>query len=557
MTHLIEKQIVELRLSHTKDAFEIQQKVSAFCNNQLMPALDDLFSRLAPQHTHIRLDELVIDLGKISEKNLTSKDFLPFILAEIERKIVAQMQDNPEKVVIRNEEKEVFAQWFYFLETGRLPWYAHGISPNFEGEIPKVLARSEAAIVQLRSLLMQHPDALQRLIFQHKSAFLALIAGVYTGKVQTDLVKLVEALPQLSEQKFMTLFWQSVFKHVIFLRAQWASSDLIVRAFGELLTVLAQAPNMLIPDENTEGGIFLLIPNDFPFLKETEDFLMQTQSQNAWIIRKQAIETAKITKAKATVIAKANEEISSFSTKNGENTEGEGAQTEAKIFASKNEEMGGLKADDSQILPQKGVHTEGVDLATTNENDVQMPTLLKSESEQKAAQTAGEIPKEIYISNAGVVLIHPFLSRLFENLGLTTNNIFKNESMRHKALGILHYLATGEEKVAEYNLVLPKLLCQMPLNMPVEGHWVLSKKDKKECDKLLKVAIEYWSALGSTSPAGLREGFLQRKGKLVNRPSGWLLQVERSTIDVLIDRLPWGLGIVKLPWMKEFLTVEW
>ena len=196
MTHLIEKQTIELRLKRADDAFELQQRMSAFCNNQLMPALENLFNRLAPAHKHIRLDELVIDLGKVSENKLMSNDFLDNILQQIERKIEAQILDN-QAIVIQEQETNVFKMWLYFLENGRLPWFSHGLPPNFETDIPPILARSEAAILELRHLLMQQPNALNRLIRQHKTAFLALITGIFTASVQSELVEIDKALMYL------------------------------------------------------------------------------------------------------------------------------------------------------------------------------------------------------------------------------------------------------------------------------------------------------------------------------------------------------------------------
>ena len=102
---------------------------------------------------------------------------------------------------------------------------------------------------------------------------------------------------------------------------------------------------------------------------------------------------------------------------------------------------------------------------------------------------------ELYVTNAGLVLLHPFLSRLFDNLELTIGGIFVDKRLKDKALVVLHYLATGETRALEYNLTLPKLLCQMPFNQPVSGHWILSDEEKTTCDGLLDVAIDYWSAL--------------------------------------------------------------
>ncbi len=85
----------------------------------------------------------------------------------------------------------------------------------------------------------------------------------------------------------------------------------------------------------------------------------------------------------------------------------------------------------------------------------------------------------------------------------------------------------------------------------------LTKKEIKESNQLLKAAIQHWKALGDVSPDSLREGFLRRSGKLVRYTDQWKLIVEQKAIDVLLDSLPWGIGMVKLPWMEEMLSVEW
>ena len=59
------------------------------------------------------------------------------------------------------------------------------------------------------------------------------------------------------------------------------------------------------------------------------------------------------------------------------------------------------------------------------------------------------------------------------------------------------------------------------------------------------------------SVRGFRGTFLLRKGQLSTRDGVWLLRVERQTYDVVLDRFPWSLNIVKLPWMEALMQVEW
>jgi hypothetical protein len=80
---------------------------------------------------------------------------------------------------------------------------------------------------------------------------------------------------------------------------------------------------------------------------------------------------------------------------------------------------------------------------------------------------------------------------------------------------------------------------------------------KDESETLLKAAIKHWSALKNTSPDGLREGFLQREGKLILNDFQDRLIVESKAQDVLLSYLPWGYSIFKLAWMKGALYIEW
>jgi hypothetical protein len=134
---------------------------------------------------------------------------------------------------------------------------------------------------------------------------------------------------------------------------------------------------------------------------------------------------------------------------------------------------------------------------------------------------------------------------------------FQTTDCQQTAIYLLHYLATRQTDPPEYELVLPKLLCSWPLNEAViPPHLPQTALD--EAEHLLQTVINYWEALKSTSPDGLRQGFLQREGKLTRLgESRWKLQVEQQAIDILLSRLPWGVSMVRLPWMDERLTVEW
>jgi hypothetical protein len=126
------------------------------------------------------------------------------------------------------------------------------------------------------------------------------------------------------------------------------------------------------------------------------------------------------------------------------------------------------------------------------------------------------------------------------------------------ALALLHYLATAGDQPAEFQLGLAKLLCGLVLEDSVLLPESLPIVMKDEADQLLASAIGHWSVLKDTSVSALREGFLQRPGKLsINAEGEWRLQVEQRAYDMLLQQLPWSINLIHLPWMTGPLFTEW
>lgn len=165
-----------------------------------------------------------------------------------------------------------------------------------------------------------------------------------------------------------------------------------------------------------------------------------------------------------------------------------------------------------------------------------------------------DLVEGIHAAHAGVILLHPFLPRFFETLGIASGDRLVQPE---RALCLLHFLATGQRAAPEYELLLAKLLCDVPLEMPVESVLELSRAEEKEAAALLDAVIRHWDVLRDASADGLRGTFLTRPGRLSQRGDSYVLQVEAQSFDILLDQLPWGISAVQLPWMPRILWVEW
>lgn len=189
-----------------------------------------------------------------------------------------------------------------------------------------------------------------------------------------------------------------------------------------------------------------------------------------------------------------------------------------------------------------------------------VPPFQPEESPEDKQTGVPLIPAEekIFISNAGLILFHPFLQAAFTDLGwLDGTRHFINERVQQKAILLLQYLCNGKSRQAEHELVLNKLLCNWPVALPLSVSANFSKKEKQVCTDLLEALLEYWSVLKNTSAAGLLESFVNRKGLIQQKEDGYLLQVEKKSIDILIESLPFSLFTIKLPWNEQIIYTEW
>lgn len=170
----------------------------------------------------------------------------------------------------------------------------------------------------------------------------------------------------------------------------------------------------------------------------------------------------------------------------------------------------------------------------------------------KAEEIAGT-----YINQAGLVILHPFLEYFFKDFGLLQDNGFVDLSARQLAVHLLHYLGTGNLNAFEYDMHFEKFLCQWPAGEPLEREIEIPQRMLEEGENMLRTVVKYWKALKNTSPGGLRQGFLMRNGKLTEAERPVRLIVEHKDLDILLSSLPWGIGVIKLPWMDEPFYVDW
>jgi len=453
MQHLIKKQTINLTLSKQADAFRLQQLVSGHYRQEVLPLLEDVFNELSDEEEVIRIEQLEIDLGILSEKEISQGQWDKDILSGIKSQLQEKIGRRENKRLIRHEITSlgICKQWLFYMQKGYLPWNTLYVDEAWYARVLEALAVDFANVAELRKIIKEIRVVSRRIILQHDENFLIKLMEILTASRQKGLPSAIDAAVQLITSP---------------ISAGVSPIELKRKIWEQVLQLAASRQAQQSAGPLTET---ILIQNILPVVRKLYE--------------------------------------------------------KPELFL--------------ETKPSIGINRQ-------------------KEKDNKETKQEHEIDEEgIFVQHAGMVLIHPFLPSLFKRLQLATEGKFVTTASQQKAILLLHYIAAGTTAGQEYELVVPKILCEWPLQMPVEIDRELSADELNETDNMLQAAIEQWAVLKNTSMAGLREGFLQRKGKLFTKNDNMHLQVVTNSIDVLLDQLPWNLSMIKLSWMKGILRVEW
>jgi hypothetical protein len=167
----------------------------------------------------------------------------------------------------------------------------------------------------------------------------------------------------------------------------------------------------------------------------------------------------------------------------------------------------------------------------------------------------------IHIANAGLVIVGVFLPQFFALLDVleekpTGGNRVRPDAVS-RAVHLLQYLVDERTDTPEPLLSLNKVLCGVPLAVPIDREIEITVRERELCDSLLKGLLQHWTIIKDSSVAALRETYLLREGRLEHPAAGWRLRVQRKTVDLLMDYMPWPISTIAHSWMPEPLYVTW
>lgn len=513
MRHLIKKQILLLRIDSGLDAFGLQQTASSFYWGEMLPVLERLFDELSSEDECIRLDRLEIDLGRVTVDELREKGMravlYDLLLRQLQEAVQGRSDGGEVEVVRESTAQRTLRHWWYYMEHGRLSWGQAPPADKWYREVLELFSVDYAAVSRLRMAIQTDGVVLRRIAAQHGDVFLETLVGILVAEKQAGLASGVEAILRIT----------------VLLEEWYAKTATAPGPVGKRLTAGIRQRLRAWERRHRE---YLSSPG-----YRRKDYIWRQ------VLRRAALEPAALRMNRGGAIDVVVRWL----------------LDEDDVLSRFLKKEGGLAEPDRSLLSntplKKGRRKpEADDGGPDGEIRIEAEAVVGTEGQKEAEEG-------IYLPHAGLILLHPFLATLFSRLGLCESGQFLSEAAQEKAIFLLHFLVTGRREAQEYELVLPKLLCGWGEGIPLPGRIEARKEDYEEVEELLQMVLARWEKLQGTSVEGLRESFLRRPGKLFRRNERLILQVEGHAIDVLLDYLPWGLGVVKLPWLKELIYVEW
>jgi hypothetical protein len=602
--HLIAKQVFELRVGLDKGHIpQLQDAFSRQYWQSVIPAFERLFDRLIGPDELVRVDRIELDVGRWSAENILSGKFVESLVSRLESVISSALRGTDFEADVQPIRTGRFDLWLHFLEHGSLAVGATRPDSQkaWHRQVIECLATESSAVQRFRNLVSMCPVALERLILQHDEAFLRQLLEFLTNRRQDDLQGLVDdvvnvvvrAVTDLSDRiRAVGKETPTELERIVDVLFD-ALSDLLAlppdsRRESELKRRIVQALDREASNPmalarwliQADSWRMLLSGFEQPEVSHTLSNRIVEVLRESTILRSLAAEPTRgptlairdlVRRVKLAVWRNLFDEVV-VKRRQGDASKliarvihSEALQPWRGILLRRLNATGDMKGRDGawrrmaeaiEARPPSALHLPGREDKAIEV--AKREALAADEAEKLPISDAGK-GGLYYVQSAGVILFHPFLMRFFQKLGLYKEGAFIDETSRQRAVCLVHHLATGEVRTPEYQLVLPKFLCGMPLNAPIDHFIEIEATERTESENLNRAVIEHWEALGKVSPEWLREMFLQRDGKLEKRETGWRLKVERKAQDILLDRLPqgWGLGIVKLPWMDELLRVDW
>jgi hypothetical protein len=529
--------------SDQTEAFAIRQSLRDRWQDTLLPVLERAFDEVSSGDRIIHIPKIELHLKVPSDRKFM--DVLPELiqqqLAERWQSIASEIISTTQQELAGREatiEQNQFDILLHYLQTGSLPWQsAHASVYEIAVDLKETCHKARS---QLVNHLHNQPEP--------APFYFRLLQLLSTAEFMAIVNTLSDRFPPE---------WKTAISESIGFVLDTAQSHLIRHTQWQLIAAILSESLQRFPSG-------CLVPPQqlkLNFSKILADVLSQSGIEpNTFLAGIPAV-AAVLFQPQVTPISNPSVSQSQDSESSDDNTRSPLNSDRINLLES-SDELSNWEANlsDSDDNTRSPLNSDTINLLESSDELSNWEANLSDYAVTTAVEIAspdGEFP--LVVNYAGLVLLHPFISPFFEASGVKAANS-KAIADAHipRAAALLHFLATGQEELYEYELGFIKILLGLEPDTPIlVGEGLIEESDRQEAEALLQSAINYWTVLKGTSVNGFRTSFLQRSGLLRNTENGRILQVEHQAFDLLLEHLPWSISVIKLSWMKYPLYTEW
>lgn len=583
----IKKISIDISLRDVNKAMRLKGSSSNLAHAFLIPAISevlDQFSSEIDQNQFIQIERLDLDINS-SDGNLESSSFLLQFKSSLYQLIKDQLlnlknqtgfesQDQFLKMLSEtsistkesgfseadhsnflksdqlDSDRRLLHTFVYFLKFGNLPWWissTKALSSAFEEtNLLKMLRENRESALHFLPALLTEQNVSTRLVFQFSARFiqelLFLLSDVWSEVQAFDLPYFDRLFTEVLDREKRQVFLLELIR-IQTSKSQVVEVDLkeLSRSVEQVLGIQMKVGRLhkvekmnsldmlLVLAIHLESSGLKRIPS---ILERIEQFLDQTEQKGA------SPSISDLPTANTALDELVSDDQWSLHTAENVNNEVGALEKQAKDeeFTAETEEKRAREEPKTMPRPLRNSNQELVG----DENF----DLLKQ---------AGQ--KGMAVENAGLILLNPFFKHLFNNCGL----LDEEQKITDPTLAVhtLHYVATSQECAADYALLFEKYLIGLPMGMPIDRERPLSEHIKKEVGLMFEALKQNWTIMSGSSNALIQNEYLKRNGKLFIDSDTHRLVVKREAIDLLIDKIPWTISMVRFPWKKEMLYTDW
>jgi hypothetical protein len=566
--HLLQKVTFEIGLSSQDGAFEIQNRISSAFQSRILVELEKLFDKKINSNSVVTVDKLEINLGNLKSEQLEEDMLVAFekeiegFLTALENEIFQKTNSNSTSNITwsnnSGSSSHISVRWpvidnahfeanvsivedsisllekiTFMLENGMYPIsWTSGIKGKLATVIAVILSEQPEGLINFIRARKNNSKIIQRLVLNLTREQLQYLAALLGCPFSFELPSLITDLVSFLSSRSVTV---SDFKGSRSLSMPQVEDHLWFRVLSYYVS--REGNNVQSASHISDEKTVLLVR----------------------ILLSEPILVNKIISARTTAVPSKGKRTNNSKLQTGK-------IRQAELGTAHSDNANDKLISHAVALIEQSVRDSDPNIANLDQTVLQAKnaySIFETESgSEEATKTLFE-ETGIYIGNAGLIILAQYLRALFNNLGLLDGKSFKDKEASIKAIHLLQFASglenrEGFEGYNEHDFVFNKVLCGLAIDEPVPESMEISDSEKDQVNELLNAVLNHWTMMQRSSIHALQTTFFQKQGRLSKNGPDWELLVERdSAVEILIDKLPWSIAMVKLPWNDFTIHTQW